>query len=134
MAEMPNLPELQDQVVAVLVGPDKALLRGAPITYGEVGRPEFGLYPETSKKLRIDAQAEAYRDARSQFDGLMSQCAFRAPHVVSITPPSFVPGYKLESGGIFRAGAMSPVVPDVMAVQATLQVRWEFTPSVQCSQ
>jgi uncharacterized protein YggE len=132
MAELANLTALQDQMVAALVDPERNAVRGAAITYAEVGKPEFGLYPETSKKLKIDAQALAYRDARSQFDGLMSLCSFRAPHVVSIAPPSFVSGYK--SGGIFRSGAVSPVIPDVMAVEATLTVKWEFSPSSQCSQ
>lgn len=132
MANMASLASLQDQMVQALVGSSTDEATSAAVTYGEVDRPAFGLLPETSKTLRIEAQAAAYLDARAQYDGLMSLCAFRNPRVVSIAPPSFVPGWKLAADGMFRAGATAPVIPDSMAVQATLKVQWEFTPSSQC--
>lgn len=132
MANMASLTDLQDQMVMALAGLSSDEVRGAAETYGDVDRPEFGLSPETSRKLRIEAQAAAYLDARAQYDGLVSLCSFKNPRVVSIAPPSFEPGWKMAGDGIFRAGAATPVIPDSMAVQATLKVQWEFTPSTQC--
>jgi uncharacterized protein YggE len=131
MAQMTDLPMIQDQLVAALS--DMNVTLGVPAqTYGEVSQPEFGLYPETRTKLRNEAQALAYTDARSQFDGLLSLCAFASPRVVSVSPPGYVFGSKLTASGAFREGASSPVIPDKMAVQATLKIEWAFTPSARC--
>lgn len=131
MAKMDDLAELQDKIFSELnqsaeINPDQV-----EQTFAEVGRPNFGLFAETSVKLRNLAQGLALDDAKSQFDGLNARCSFVEPKLVSITPPEF--NYAMKSaGGREATSYYSPVIPDSMEVYATLRMEWEFTPSSAC--
>jgi len=130
IAKMDDLAELQDKIFSELnqsaeINPDQA-----EQTFAEISRPNFGLYPETSVKLRNLAQALALDDAKSQFDGLNARCAFVDPKLVSIMPPEF--NYAMKSAGREAASYHSPVIPDAMEVYATLRMEWEFTPDSAC--
>ncbi len=129
--KMDDLPLLQDALFSELnqaanVNPDDA-----EQTYAEVGRPSFGLFPETSTALRNKAQILALADAKSQFAGLNDQCVFLDPKIVSIIPPEF--NYAVKSApDRMAASYYSPVIPDAMEVQATLRIEWQFTPNSAC--
>ncbi len=131
MAKMDDLAELQDKIFAELnqsaeINPDQV-----EQTFAEVWRPSFGVYPETSLKLRNSAQGSAFDDAKSQFDGLNSRCSFLDPKILSIIPPEFNYGVK-SAGDRAAASYYSPVIPDAIEIQATLRMEWEFTPNSQC--
>jgi uncharacterized protein YggE len=131
-ANMDGLPDLQDALLAAidLSAVDPQIVAQ---TYAELGQPAFDLYPETTKRLRQEAQVAAYDDARSQFEAFQSRCAFVDPQLISITPPEYTvyPRVDGEAMPSMDAG-VTPIIPDDIAVNASYRFEWSFTPSANC--
>jgi uncharacterized protein YggE len=133
MAAIDRLPDLQDQVLTAIdavagIDPDKVAQ-----TYAELGRPAFSLYPESTVKLRKEAQLKAYDDAKQQFDAFSSRCAFQGPQLTNISPPEYS-YYASRDGAAIGADASTPIIPDEINVDARWRFEWSFTPAASCPQ
>lgn len=133
MARIEDLPSLQDKIFTELdqsadLNPDRV-----DQTYAEVGRPDFSLYPETSVKLRNDAEGLAYDDAKQQLTSLQSRCNFQNLQLISIVPPEYSFVAK-RAGEVVAASYSGPMIPDEMEVHASLRMEWTYTPSAACKQ
>jgi uncharacterized protein YggE len=132
-ANIDALPDLQDALLAAVdlsaVDPGQMAQ-----TYGELSQPVFDIYPETSQRLRREAQIAAYDDARTQLETFQSRCALDDAQLTSIAPPEFSAFARGVNGEAMPAAdsASTPVIPTDITVQASWRFEWSFTPSSDC--
>jgi uncharacterized protein YggE len=132
MTNIPDLPDLQDRLIAAVSGASSVDAETATQTYAEVGRPEFHVFAETARHLRDTAEGLAFDDAKEQLQVFKSRCEFMDLRLVSLTAPEYSYAYKL-AGEVVSASASSPtVIPDELRVDASLRMEWSFTPSGAC--
>lgn len=132
MAKFSDLSILQDSLMVAIKNSGGLDANAATQTYAEVGKPEFGLYPETIQALRDKAQALAFADARTQMKAFLAQCAFVDPRLISITPAEFHSIYRLAGIRMPADSYSAPVIPDALEVSSELRMEWAFTPSSAC--
>jgi uncharacterized protein YggE len=133
IARIQDLPDLQDQLLAAVSGSGTVDPTISTQTYAEIGRPEFQIYPETSKKLRDTAQVEAFDDAKQQLAALSSRCQFSELRLTSITPAEYSYAYKLAGERLpLGGGSSTPVIPDEVEISAILRMEWAFNPQQDC--
>jgi hypothetical protein len=130
MADIGSLPDLQDRVVNAVNGSGSVDRTLVSQTYAESSKPQFGLYPETSKRLRDVAPGLAFDDGKSQLEVFRSHCGFVDLMLVSITP-EFTYQFKLAGVAIYGSSG-GPVIPDELEITSDLKMQWAFTPSVSC--
>jgi uncharacterized protein YggE len=126
--DLARLPDLQDQVLGAIdaSGPDPEAVAQ---TYAELRQPSFELTPETMRSLRATAQANAYDDAKAQFDVFAARCQFQDAQLTNISPPTY-DSYPRQDGT--AAGEGTPVIPDDINVTAQWRFEWTFTPTAGC--
>ena len=132
MGQMLSLPDLQDQVLAVVRNAGGVDPNLATQTYAEFGRPEFHLRPESAKKMRETAQISAFDDAKAQLAALSTRCSFQNLRLVRVSPSEYSYVYKLAGERVPAYSTSTPVIPDEMEVQAVLRMEWEFDPTSGC--
>ena len=133
MSSIQDLPDLQDQVLQAIDGTGRIDPTTATQTFAELGRPEFQLHPETAKKLRTEAQATAFDDAKSQLKSLQTRCQFENLRLIKISPSEYSYVYKLAGERLPAHESATPVIPDELEVQATLHMEWAFDPATTCT-
>jgi uncharacterized protein YggE len=132
MTNMPALPDLQDQVFAVLKDSGGIDPNLAAQTYAEFGRPEFHLRPESAKKMRDTAQMSAFDDAKAQLAALETRCSFQNLRLVRVNPSEYSYIYKLAGERAPAYSTSTPIIPDELEVQAVLRMEWQFDPATGC--
>ena len=133
MTRIADLPDLQDKLIVAVNGTSGIDAGAATQTYAEMGRPEFRLFPETSRQLRDTAEGLAFDDAKEQLHMLQSRCGFIDLRLVSLTSPEYSYAYKLAGELVSPYSSSAPVIPDELQVGASLRMEWAFTPSGACN-
>jgi uncharacterized protein YggE len=129
MANLAQVPSMQDDVYGVV---DRAAAidpQQVAQTYADFGQPYFQVYPETDTRLRGEAEVNAYEDAEAQLTALKGVCSFDHLELTSIAPTYST--FAMAGGRVLDEA--SPIVPDQIAVQASLSITWSFDPSPECS-
>jgi uncharacterized protein YggE len=132
---MDRIADIQDDILKA-IGSAQDIQAGVTAqTYATLSEPTFSLLPATTLKLRTQAQQQAWLDAKAQYDGFASMCAFKNPRLVSITPPQeFYPVPRYAAPSAKETGNTStPVLPDEMQVEASWKFVWQFDPSTACA-
>lgn len=128
MSNINDLPQLQDQVMAVVQGQGTIDPAQATQTFSEFGRPEFHLYRDTAQKMRESAQVSAFDDAKSQLNALSTRCQFTNLRLIRLSPAEYSYIYKLAGERMPVLTTSTPVIPDELEVTATLRMEWAFDP------
>jgi uncharacterized protein YggE len=132
MTHIAELPELQDKLIATVGGASGVDSGTVTQTYAEVGRPEFRLFPETSRRLRGLAEGLAFDDAKAQLQVFQSRCSFLDLKLVTIMAPEYSFAYMFAGELVRESGDTPTVIPDELQVGASLRMEWSFTPSGDC--
>lgn len=125
--------------LAVVSELEEALLKeeesGAPNpakvaqSFVELSSPNFLLYPETQKNMRLEAQKKAYVDAKTQLEAFKSSCVFKNLKLSKIFEPAFEMRSKY---GAAEKATEIPLIPDMLSVEAVWKFTWEFDPASEC--
>jgi uncharacterized protein YggE len=132
MTHISDLPELQDKLISAVSGANGVDATTVTQTYAEVGRPEFRLFPETTRHLRDAAEGLAFDDAKAQLQVFQARCSFLDLQLETLTAPEYGYAYKFAGEVIRVAGDSPTVIPDEIQVDASLRMEWSFTPSAVC--
>lgn len=128
-----KVPDLQDALLLTADMNGAADPDQVAQTFAELGQPHFDVYPETSLKLKHEAQSKAYDDAIGQFEVFKKRCAFSDERLILIAQPQYEVLPRMRSAGVYAASNTTPIIPDEVIYQAHWRFEWTYEAPLGCA-
>ena len=126
------VPDLQDALLEAVDQVSDVSPSGLAQTFAELGQPHFDVYPETSLRLKHEAQAKAYDDALGQFGVFKKRCSFADERLTYIAPPQYEVIPRMRAMAAYAADSATPIIPDVVVYQAHWRFEWSYEAPLGC--
>jgi uncharacterized protein YggE len=132
--KLDTLSDIQASVIAATEAAGDLDPQKKAQTYAEVSRPFFGVKAATDTRLRREAQATAYYDAKAKFNAFASLCPFQDVRLTVIAPPAYAveEPFGSEMQEQPSSDTETPIIPDEIRVSVEWRFEWSYVAPSTC--